>query len=75
MKFKQFLSWCNDRACDGCWSIDTISFCIDILDEVRRHPFWRREKVWQELDKEFEIVEKVVKPINRKIYAIYGKEV
>lgn len=29
MTFKEFESWCNDRAADGCWGIVTAIICID----------------------------------------------
>lgn len=74
MKYKEFVAWCNDRCCDGCWSIGTITFCVDILDEIRRQPFWKREKRWRELNREYDIVRTVVEPINQKIREVFGKE-
>ena len=72
MKFSEFLEWCNHRACDGCWGMQTAMFCAETIREVRKQPFWKREKYWQTLNKERGIVEKVVIPINEKIKEIYG---
>lgn len=36
MKFKDFVKWCNDRDSDGCWSFMTATYCIDIIEEVRK---------------------------------------
>lgn len=32
MKFKEFVQWCNDRACDGCWGIKEFVICKSIGD-------------------------------------------
>ena len=66
MKFKEFTNWCNKRACDGCWGMLTAMVCIDLIGKVKKAPFWKREKYWRECA-EKEIVEKIVKPTNRKI--------
>lgn len=44
MKFKEFVNWCNERACDGCWGMLTAMASIDLIQQVRKIPFWRREK-------------------------------
>ena len=72
MKYKEFIEWCNQRACDGCWGILTAKFCIDIMREVQDQFPWKREKRWQELEKEYSIVEKVITPTNNKIKEMYG---
>lgn len=66
MKYKEFSKWCNDRACDGCWSFNTAVICIEILSTVRKIPWYKREKTWK---KEYEtfVVEEIVKPIEQKI--------
>ena len=66
MRFREFVRWCNERACDGCWGMTDAVICIDILKRVRKHPFWRREKVWREEFREF-TEENIVKPINQMI--------
>lgn len=50
----------------------TAMFCIWILKEVKKIPFWKREKVWKE-KYEKEILRDVVEPIEKKIEEVYGK--
>lgn len=66
MKFKEFVNWCNDRACDGCWGIMTAIYCLSIVDDIRKLPFWKREKAWEEKYMA-EVVKDIVEPINSKI--------
>lgn len=66
MSFREFEKWCNDRAFDGCWGMCEAIICIGALNQVRKHPFWRREKVWREEFREF-IEENIVKLINQMI--------
>lgn len=47
MTFKEFEKWCNERASDGKWSMLTAMVCIDLIKEIKRVPFWKREKVWK----------------------------
>lgn len=72
MTFKEFTAWCNDRACDGCWGMQTAIFCIEIGRAIRKQPFWKREKMWQKLNAEHAIEETVIKPISQKIKEVYG---
>lgn len=30
MKFKEFVNWCNERACDGCWGMLEAIACINL---------------------------------------------
>ena len=71
MTFKQFGSWCNDRACDGCWGYKEALLCIEVIDNVRKYPFWKREKVWNRYFKE-RIMTAIVEPTNRKIQEVFG---
>lgn len=48
MKFKEFISWCNDRAADGHWSLDMAIACITIIDDVNKQHFWKKEKYWRD---------------------------
>lgn len=66
MTFKEFVNWCNHRASDGCWSIATAKFCINIINEILKERFWKREKVWKEKYEEM-IVRDIVKPIEEKM--------
>lgn len=63
MKYKEFKKWCNERACDGCWSLKQVQFCIEVMKYIDCHYFWQREKVWK---KEYEYITylQVIKPIN-----------
>lgn len=65
MTFKQFLRWCDDRAHDGCWGMLEALICLDILDEIRKLPFWKRKKKWREY--EHDVVTQIVEPTNAKI--------
>ena len=44
MKYKEFVDWCNQRACDGCWSAGTALYCIEICETINAEHFWKREK-------------------------------
>lgn len=67
MKFKDFMEWCNDRASDGMWGPATVVICTSVIREVLGVPFWRREKKWRELDRQLNVVEGIVIPVNLKI--------
>lgn len=66
MTFKEFVSWCDDRAADGCWGMNTAVVCIGIVENVRELPFWKREKYWKEKYEE-EVIHAIVEPIEKKI--------
>lgn len=66
MKFKEFVRWCNERACDGCWGMIESMACIDLIKTVREKPFWKREKFWRE-EYEQRVLNEIVNPINRMI--------
>lgn len=70
MTFKEFVAWCNQRACDGCWSIGTVVACLDVIAEVRRKPVWKREKYWKDHYEDM-VVEQIVNPINQRIEEVY----
>ena len=72
MKFKEFVDWCNQRACDGCWGIKTAVLCIEVIKEIRKAPFWKREKRWEEVNADGFIEKNIVQPINQKIAEVYG---
>lgn len=65
MKYKEFVDWCNQRACDGCWSAGTAMYCIGICSTIDSYRFWKREKIWKEKYEE-EVVRDVVEVINEK---------
>ena len=74
MKFKQFMNWCNDRACDGCWGMGEALYCLGVIDEVMEQPFWKREKKWNEMNVEYSIERNIVNPTNQKIAQLSGGE-
>lgn len=69
MKFKEFVNWCNERACDGCWGTLTAMACIDSIGEVKKVPFWKREKFWKE-NYEQQVLEEIINPIEKKLVMI-----
>lgn len=69
MKFREFVSWCNQRAADGCWGMLEAMVCIDIMETVRKEWFWKREKFWQDKYAN-DVLEQIVTPIEKKIEEI-----
>lgn len=67
MTFKEFVAWCNERACDGCWGSNVVMLALDVIPLVNEVPFWKREKVWQKLNAWIGIEEQIVKPLEAKI--------
>ena len=71
MTFQEFDEWCNDRACDGYWNMNTAIACITIIRKIYDTPFWRRKRIWE---KEYqEIAEQIVEQINTKIDELLGE--
>lgn len=66
MKFKEFVKWCNERACDGCWGMLTAMASIDLIQQVRKISFWRREKFWKE-NYEHQVLDEIVNLIEKKL--------
>ena len=66
MKFREFVSWCNQRAADGCWGMLEAMVCVDIIETVRKERFWKREKFWKEKYAD-DVLEQIVNPIEKKI--------
>ena len=67
MSFKEFVSWCNEMACDGCWSMGTSIMCMRIIYTVKDKPFWKRKKAWAEINADNQIYTSIVEPINKII--------
>ena len=63
MKYKEFVSWCNERACDGMWGPNAAMACIEVMQYVRSQPFWKREKAWEKINYEWNIEKILVKPL------------
>lgn len=70
MTYKEFVSWCNDRACDGCWGMATAVYCIEVINNINSLPFWKRKKAWLKVKDTIET--DVVSVINAKIQALKG---
>lgn len=34
MTYKEFKKYCNDRACDGKWSIEEAIFCVETMKDI-----------------------------------------
>jgi hypothetical protein len=66
MTFKQYVKWCNNRACDGCWGKMEAMICIDIMRAVEKKPFWKREKFWK-TKCEQQVLDEIITPIENKI--------
>ena len=66
MKFKEFVNWCNERACDGCWGMLEAMTCIALMNEIIKTPFWKREKFWKE-NCEQQVLEEIINPIEKKL--------
>ena len=70
MTYKEFVNWCNRRACDGCWGMGTAIYCIEVMKKINALPFWKRKKEWLKVK---DTIEKdVVSVINAKIEAMKG---
>ena len=46
--YKEFKTWCNERAQDGQWGFAAAQASIVILDNMKEIGFWSRKKVWRE---------------------------
>lgn len=44
----------------------TAMVCIDLMAEIRKIPFWKRERVWRE-QYEKQVLTEIVEPLNQKI--------
>ena len=56
--FKEFSKFCNARACDGKWGLETAIICCDAMREVyKEKPLFRKNKAqeqkWQKIKGEF----------------------
>ena len=66
MTYKEFNDWCNQRACDGCWGMNTAIYCIGVCETINNLPFWKRNKVWKS-EYEDEIINNIITPIENKM--------
>lgn len=72
MRFREFKSWCEQRACDGCWGLAEAKASIAIIEIISSALFWKREKLWREKYEE-SVVRQIVNPIERKIKEVLGE--
>ena len=70
MKYKEFVDWCNLRACDGRWSVIQAIRCIETMSMINSMPFWKREKEWRKIRDEIE--KKVVAVVEKENKTIVG---
>jgi hypothetical protein len=54
MTYAEFKDWCNERACDGRWSLVTALACIEMMKKIDSvKGFFNRKKkqelAWQKL--------------------------
>ena len=66
MKYKEFVAWCNQRACDGLWGMNTALCCIEVVNHIKKMPFWKRERVWKQ-SYELVVLNVIVYPTNELI--------
>ena len=66
MKFKEFVNWCSERACDGRWGRLEAIACINVINEIMKIQFWKREKFWKE-NYEQQVLEEIINPIEKKL--------
>lgn len=60
MSYQEFKKWCNDRACDGQWSVIEAMACLQVIKEIDsikvKGPFTKkktlkaREIAWRKLN-------------------------
>ena len=50
ISYAEFKEWCNERCCDGQWSMSQAVVSIDILQAMRKVWFWKRRRLWREYE-------------------------
>lgn len=63
LTFFEFVSWCNNRACDGSWSLCMATTCIEVIKKVKKvKPLFGRkkaqEKEWGKIKGEYFVLDK-----------------
>lgn len=69
MKYKEFIDWCNQRACDGCWGLQEAVMCLDIIDKVQKTSIFKRKNKWKEVEP---VATEIVTKTNEKIKEVLG---
>lgn len=62
----EFGIFCNQRACDGCWNMESAIRCMSIYKECIQQPFWKRNRYFK--DHYGEIMTKFVEDTNKEIH-------
>lgn len=66
MKYKEFVNWCNERACDGWWGMDLTMLCIGVMQDIIKEFFWEKVKAWRKHEL-YEYICQHISQINIKI--------
>ena len=61
MTYKEFIDWCNCRACTGLWTIDVYTVFMGVAKDVNKH--FLKERYWQKNYKE--LVEPIIHQVER----------
>ena len=48
------------------WGMLEAMACIDLIGEVKKVPFWKREKFWKE-NYEQQVLEEIINPIEKNL--------
>lgn len=70
MTYKEFVKWCNDRACDGCWGSFEARSCINFIYDIEDNckgifKTRKKEKMFHELYEE--TANTIVNATNKRI--------
>lgn len=49
VKCEEYLRWANNRAADGCWSLETALAAIEDTKKIYKTCPLFREKIWQQI--------------------------
>ena len=74
MKFRDFVSWCNNRACDGCWGMKRLCCASTSCSRSESSLFGDVKKEWRRINEGNWVVTMIVDPINAKIAKVKGRE-
>lgn len=64
MEYKEFIRWCNDRAADGYWDLETAKFCGKLISKIQKMRWWKRNKIWKQ-NYEQDVVNDIVIPFDK----------
>lgn len=61
--------YCGNLEYDGCWGMLEAIACINLINEIMKIQFWKREKFWKE-NYEQQVLEEIINPIEKKLKEI-----